>query len=111
MHIHGIDVILWNKIQTGTDPLNQPIYDEIPETVHNVLVAPASTTEILESVNLYGKKLVYTLGIPKDDTHDWIDKRITFFGRDFKSFGLPQTGIVENIPLDWNTKIQVADYE
>lgn len=109
--IKGIDVVLWNKEQVGTDPLNKPIYREVPVTIHNVLVAPATAQEVLESTDLYSCKLEYTLGIPKDDTHDWRDKKISFFGQDFKSFGIPKMGITENIPLDWNMKVQVKAYE
>jgi hypothetical protein len=108
--IKGITVTLWDKQQVGVDPLNKPIYEEIPIEVDNVLVTPSTTQEVLESNDLYGCKAIYTLGIPKDDKHDWRNKKITFFGRDFKSFGIPTMGIVENIPLDWDMKVQVAEY-
>lgn len=108
--IKGITVTLWDKVQTGIDPLNNPIYEEKPVEVHNVLVAPATAQEVLDANDLYSCKLEYTLGIPKDDTHDWRNKRISFFGQDFKSFGIPKMGIVENIPLDWNMKVQVMAY-
>lgn len=108
---HGITITLWNKTQTGTDPLGAPIYAEIPEPVDDVIVAPASSQEILDATNLYGKKAVYTLGIPKGDTHEWRDKEVTFFGQDWKTFGIPTEGIEDLIPLRWNKKIMVARYE
>ena len=107
----GITVTLWNKTQTGTDPLGAPIYEETPEQVEDVLVAPASSQEILDNTNLYGKKAIYTLAIPKGDAHDWEDKKVSFFGQDWHVFGIPLEGIVENIPLRWNKKVTVERYE
>ena len=110
-HLQGITVTLYTQTQTGTNAFNEPIYATTPVDVDNVLVSPTTATEVLETVNLYGKKAVYTLAIPKGDTHDWQDKRIDFFGESWKSFGIPQTGIEANIPLDWNTKVTVERYD
>ena len=109
--IKGITVTLYTETLDTTDAFGRPIYTETAVTVDNVLVAPASTSETLDTVNLTGKKAVYTLGIPKGDTHDWRDKKVEFFGETFKTFGEPLRGIEEMIPLDWNTKIQVERYE
>ncbi len=108
--INGITVTLYNKTQTGTDGFGDPIYTETAVDVSNVLVYPASTQEILETTNLYGKKAVYTLAIPKGDTNDWEDRRVSFFGEDWHTFGIPTKGIDANIPLDWNTKVTVERY-
>lgn len=109
--LRGITITLYEKTQTGTDAFNRPVYTETVVSVDNVLVAPASTSETLDTVNLTGKKAVYTLGIPKGDTHDWKDKKVEFFGETFKTFGEPLKGIEAMIPLDWNTKVQVERYE
>lgn len=109
--IKGITVTLYETTLDSTDPFGAPIYTETAEEVENVLVAPASSTETLDNVNLYGKKAVYTLGIPKGDTHDWEDKRVSFFGKDWHTFGIPQEGIVDNIPLAWNKKVLVERYD
>lgn len=109
--IKGIPIILLEETQTGTDSLNFPIYSETETTVENVLVAPASSQETLDSINLYGKKAVYTLGIPKGDEHDWRDVKVKFFGKTWKTFGEPLQGIESMIPLDWNMKVQVELYE
>jgi len=109
--IHGIPVTLYTVEQTGTDDFGAPIYKETAVTVENVLVAPASANEILETTNLYGKKAVYTLGIPKGDTHVWEDRKVSFFGQDFHVFGKPTQGIDDLIPLDWNKKVMVECYE
>lgn len=109
--IKGITVKLYEETQSGTDGFGRPIYTETAVAVDNVLVAPASTSETLDTVNLTGKKAVYTLGIPKGDTHNWKDKKVEFFGETFRTFGEPLKGIEEMIPLEWNTKIQVERYE
>lgn len=109
--LKGITVTLYEKTQTGTDAFNEPIYTETPVPVDNVLVSPTSQTEILETVNLYGRKAVYTLAIPKGDTHDWTNRKITFFGKDWQSFGIPSHGIDDLIPLGWNLKVTVDRYE
>lgn len=109
--LKGITVTLYESTQTGTDAFNEPIYTETAINVDNVLVYPSSQTEILETVNLYGRKAVYTLGIPKGDTHDWENRRIDFFGKSWRSFGIPSQGIEDMIPLDWNMKVTVERYE
>ncbi|MBQ9075083.1 MAG: hypothetical protein IJY32_03870 [Mogibacterium sp.] len=107
----GITVVLYEKSQTGVDPFGDPIYEEAPVEVENVLVAPASTDDITEQLQLYGKHVVYTLGIPKGDTHEWKDRKVHFFGQDFRTFGFPTEGIEGLIPLCWNKKVQVERYE
>lgn len=109
--IKGITVTLYEKTASGTDPFNRVTYTETATEVENVLVAPASANEILDTVNLYGKKAVYTMAIPKGDEHDWTDVRVNFFDQDWQTFGIPQEGIEANIPLDWNKKVLVARYE
>jgi len=109
--LRGITVILYETTQTGVNGFNEPIYSETPVEVENVLVAPASEQEILTATNLYGKKVTYTLGIPKGDTHEWEDKKVAFFGKTFKAFGIPTEGIEHLIPLAWNKKVMVELYE
>ena len=110
--ITGITITLYDLTQTGTDPLNKPVYAETPVQVDNVLVAPVSSTEQLETYTLTGRKAVYQLGIPKGDTHDWkAGKKVSFFGADWRVIGIPTEGIEEMIPLDWNKKVQVERYE
>ena len=109
--LQGITVTLYDKVQTGVDAFNEAVYEETAIEVDDVLVAPATSQEILDTTNLYGKKAVYTLAIPKGDMHDWMDKKISFFGRDFHSFGIPLEGIECDIPLRWNKKVTVEVYE
>lgn len=108
--IKGITVTLYEKEKIDEDPFGKPIYKETPTKVENVLVAPANTSEILDTLNLTGKKAVYTIAIPKEDEHAWEDNKVEFFGETWKVIGLPQQGIEHNIPLKWNQKWMVERY-
>lgn len=104
-------VTLINKVEVGKDEFNHPMYVQECTDVEDVLVAPASTTEIADSLNLTGKKAVYTIAIPKGDQHCWKDQKVKFWGRVWQVIGFSQRGIEENIPLKWNEKWMVAEYE
>lgn len=111
MTIKGITIILYDEVQTGTDPFRKPIYEEVPIEVENVIVAPTSSDDVVNTMSLTGRKAVYTLAIPKGDTHEWENKKVRFFGEDWRVFGIPLQGIESMIPLDWNKKVTVERYE
>lgn len=108
--IKGITVILYEKQQIGEDAFHQPIYEETPVPVENVLVAPTLEQEVLDTLNLTGRKAVYTLAIPKGDSHVWEDCNVEFFGERWHTIGMPIKGIDEMIPLSWNMKVRVERY-
>lgn len=105
--IKGITVTLIQMVQTGVNALNEAVYTPQEIDVENVLVAPATEQEILDMINLTGRRAVYTLGIPKGDTHDWANQRVRFFGNEWRTIGEPIEGIEELIPLSWNKKVRV----
>lgn len=107
----GISITLYDRTQTGTDDFNRPTYSYAAVTVDNVLIGEPTTEQIIEELNLSGKRLAYTLAIPKGDTHDWKDKTVEFFGEQFRTFGEPTQGIDHLIPLSWNKKVKVERYE
>jgi len=110
--VRGIAITIYERTVTGMDALNNPIYSESGETVENVLVAPMNTNEVLETYNLTGRKAVYQLAIPKSDDHEWsAGKRVSFFGNDWRIIDVPEEGIDNLIPLDWNKKVRVERYE
>jgi len=109
--IKGISIILYDKVQTGTDDFNKPIVSETPVTVDNVLVYPSTSDEVTDMLNLTGKKAVYTMTIPKGDDHVWKDRKVEFFGDTYHTIGEPIKGIDANIPLNWNTKVEVEIIE
>jgi len=109
--IKGITVTLINKVETGKDPFNNPIYEEVPIEVENVLVKPTSSDEVVNQLDLTGKKAEYTLAIPKKDENSWEDSEVFFFGKRWRTIGIPTEGIEHLIPLDWNKKVMVERYE
>lgn len=104
--IKGITVTLYDKTETGRDSFNRPQYSESEIEVKNVLVMPSTEDEITDTLNLTGRKAVYTMGIPKGDTHNWTDKKVGFFGQTFRTIGSPIEGIEAMIPLEWNKKVR-----
>lgn len=109
--LKGIDVVLYQKKQAGTDAFNAPIYEEVAETVSNVLIGEPSTADVVNEKQLYGKELAYTLGIPKGDAHNWSNARVEFFGQAFRTYGAVTQGIEAMIPLSWNKKVKCERYE
>ena len=109
----GITVTLYERTQSGTDSFNRPTYTETPVQVKNVLVAPSDPggLEVLETLNLTGRRAVYTLALPKGDNHHWEGNRVSFFGETWQVIGVPTKGIESMIPLQWNTKVQVDHIE
>lgn len=77
--IKGTDIVLYT--------------DDIPETIHNVLIGEPSSGG-------------FTLAIPKGDEHDWTDRITEFFGRKYRTVGLPEQGIEANIPGAWHKKVR-----
>ena len=63
--LKGTTVILYEKEKIGVDDFGEDIFREIPVEVENVLISPESSTDIVDDLNIFGKKAVYTLGIPK----------------------------------------------
>ncbi len=109
--MRGITVILYEKTKTGEDGFNHPTFEDTEVEVKNVLVAPASSEDIATDQDLQGKKEVYILAIPKGDTHDWVNRKVAFFGRTFRTLNVPEEGIDHLIPLGWNKKVKVERYE
>ena len=106
----GVTVILYDKQEIGRDSMNAPIYEEVPIEVENVLIAPSTSDDVLDTLNLHGKKAVYTLAIPKGDSHVWEDRRVRFFNEDWHVISFPTEGLEHLIPLSWNRKVQVERY-
>lgn len=109
--LRGITVVLYEETQIGVDAFNRPIVTENAVNVGNVLVAPMSDDDIVNELNLSGRKAIYQLGIPKGDEHDWENKKVSFFGETFRVIGKPTVGIDEMIPLVWNKKAKVEIIE
>lgn len=109
--IKGITVTLIDKVETGSDPFGAPKYKDVPIEIENVLVTPTLSDDVINQLNLTGRKAIYTLAIPKGDTNVWENKEVHFFDERWRVFGKPLQGIDDLIPLDWNKKVTVERYE
>jgi len=107
----GEKVILKEKSQSGTDPFGRPIYTEEDVEVDNVIIGSPTFDAATAELELTGKKIAYTLGIPKGDTHDWMDSIVVIRGKMFKTYGYPLTQTEANVPGKWNTQVKVERYE
>lgn len=99
------------KTESGTDDFNRATYDVSWVAVDNVLIGEPSTEDITDTLNLTGKHLAYTLGLPKGDANDWTNTEVKFFGKTFRTIGDPIQGIEANIPTRWHKKVKVELYE
>lgn len=106
----GMTVQLAVKTIIGYDRFGTPIETEELIDVEDVLVGQPSTDDVTNTIQLYGKKIEYVLGIPKGDTHNWTDAEVVIWGQRFRTIGYPQTGIQENIPLRWGQNVRVERY-
>ena len=107
----GMTVQLVEQTQTGTDAFGAPIYTEALVDVADVLVGQPTTDDYTATLALYGKKCEYKLGIPKGDTHNWVDTFVYIRGVRYRTIGYPERGIDENVPLRWYQNVRVERYE
>ena len=109
--IHGMTVQLQQMTGIGVDSFNVPVSVEEWVDVDDVLVGQPTDAEQVNSMDLYGKRAVYVLGIPKGDTHDWsAGTLVQFFGETWRIFGHGIEGIEDLVPGPWNKKVMVASY-
>lgn len=108
--IKGHTITLYQKVQIGVDGFNSPIYATQELQIDNVLICPVSSDDIVSTLDLYGKKAVYKICIPKGDTHIWENQQVGFLGHKWDVFTFPLEGFDEDMPLDWNKQYFVERY-
>lgn len=106
----GATIYLVEKTKIGEDAFGTDICSEELVPVEDCLVGQPTADDVTTALSLYGKKIEYTIGIPKGDTHDWTDAEVEVFGARFRTVGYPVTGIQANIPLRWGQNIKVERY-
>jgi hypothetical protein len=95
---------------TNYDPFGNPIEHEELIDVPDVLVGQPSTDDVTNTIQLYGKRIDYVLGIPKGDENNWTDATVYIWGEKFRTIGYPMTGEQDNIPLRWSKNVKVERY-
>lgn len=111
----GIQVTLKIKTPTTeTDPFGVQKYTVTDKNVDDVLVGQPSTNDIENALALYGKRVAYTLAIPKGDTNVWQDTMVVLpdpFAGTYRTIGIPTAGIEANVPTRWNKKVLIERFE
>lgn len=108
--LKGITIELEQLTEYEADAFGVMRYTSTWANVENVLVGQPTDSEIVDAMQMYGKKAVYVLGIPKGDAHAWEPgTKVRFFGEEFYIFGHSVMGIEAMIPLDWNKKVMVTN--
>lgn len=108
--IKGETVILIERNQSGADAFGAPIFSETEIKVEDVLIGNPSEDAVVNDLQMYGKKLLFVLGIPKGDAHNWQDTIVVIRGTRFKTYGFPLTQTDANVPGKWNTQVKVELY-
>lgn len=108
--IKGETVVLVQKTMTGKDAFNVPIYSESQVSVDDVIIGTPSTEQAINELNLHGKRIAFVLGIPKGDTHNWVDTDVYIRNVRFHTYGFPLTQTDDNVPGAWNTQVKVELY-
>ena len=105
-----ITVQLAVKTEGAPDPFGMPTENEELIDVPGCLVGQPSTDDIAQTMEMYGKKIAYVVGVPKGDEHSWVDTDVIIWGERFRTIGYPETGIQGNIPLKWGQNVKVERY-
>lgn len=105
-----ITVQLAKKTQGADDPFGMPTETEQIIDVPGCLVGQPSSDDITQTMEMYGKKIAYVIGVPKGDTNTWVDTEVIIWGERYKTIGFPETGIQGNIPLKWGKNVKVERY-
>lgn len=109
--IKGETVELEVRNQTGTDRFHQPVYETVREKVENVVIGSPSTDAVNSDLSIFGKRLMFVLGIPKGDAHNWKDSIVYIRNEKYQTYGEPLIQTESNVPGPWNTQVKVAMYE
>ena len=105
-----ITVQLAVKTEGAPDPFGMLTETEQLIDVPGCLVGQPSTDDIAQTMEMYGKKIAYVVGVPKGDEHSWVDTDVIIWGERFRTIGYPETGIQGNIPLKWGQNVKVERY-
>jgi hypothetical protein len=98
------------KTEGAPDPFGMPTETEQLIDVPGCLVGQPSTGDIAQTMEMYGKKIAYVVGVPKGDVNSWVDTDVIIWGERFRTIGYPETGIQGNIPLKWGQNVKVERY-
>ncbi len=117
MSIKGIPVTLYETTITGQDDFGRDIVEEKAVVIDNVvvgsLVGQQGSDDVVSETSLNGRHAAYNLALPADDSHEWENKCVEFYGRRWKVVGVP-TKFIDGFmgqSWPWNKQVRVEAYE
>lgn len=110
--ISGETITLIPQVEGPVDALGETTKaDGMPISIENVLISPVTSSEVLDTLNLSGRKAVCVLAIPKGDTNEWEDQFVSFWGHRWRVVGFVIQSMEHLTPLSWNKKVTVERYD
>lgn len=81
------------------------------QTVDNVLVAPGSTSDVIDSTRPYGTRASFSLGFPKSFSAPLRGCRVEVRGFTYLVIGDPKPNNEQNCPTQWwyTAEVEVVD--
>lgn len=104
----GETVTITQRSEVGRDGFNNPIFEDTETDVENVLVAPATGDDVIESVRPEGSEVKYTLYFPKTFVGKLENERVKVRGDWLDVIGCPDCFDLNNCPTDWNMVVKVG---
>lgn len=105
----GESVVVERHVEVGRNAHNQPIYDWVPETVSDVLVAPGPRADIADAMRPEGTVVAWNLHFPKTYTGSLRGARVRVRGgAPCPVVGDPQPYTLENTPTKWHLPVEVS---
>ena len=105
------DIELCVRTQSGVDPFHNPTYSETWEPIKGVLIGQPNSSDVVNTYELYGKRIQYTIAIPEGDNHEWANTFVRFYGKKWRTIGEPVQLPAGTSPLEWNKQISVEVYD
>lgn len=108
--ITGQTVTVQSQATTGVDELNNPVtawQDEA--TVHDVLVAPASTDDLTGSIRPQGDEVVLVAHFPRTYTASLRGRRVVVDGTTYDVVGDPRPYQPANTPGRWDRPVHLKE--
>lgn len=105
--LKGITITLLEETLGEPDAFGRPVKSVIPVPVDNVLVSPVSNDDAATEYNLSGIRVVYTLSIPKGDTHKWKGSEVIINGEHYFTSGDALVYHEALTPGEWNKTVKV----
>lgn len=104
----GEPVTIRRKITIGTDDFGAELVDYQGETIDNVIIAPATSSDLSDDLRPNGVKIMYTVHIPREYTESLKDTEFLIGGQWLRSVGDPQPYRDYVFKMPWNRGVSVG---